>query len=46
MNTLCLQCFVSESQHHQGKLAYEWLLDLAREQGLYARLPARTGVTG
>ena len=34
MNTLCLQCFISESQHHAGKLAYEWLLDLARERGL------------
>lgn len=38
MNTLCLQCFVSESQHHEGKLVYEWLLDLAREQ----RLPGGT----
>lgn len=34
MNTLCLQCFVSESHRHQGKLVYEWLLDLARAQGL------------
>lgn len=34
MTMLCLRCFVSESQRHHGKLAYEWLLDLAREQGL------------
>lgn len=34
MNAVCLQCFVSEAERHQGKLVYEWLLDLAREQGL------------
>ncbi len=34
MSTVCLQCFVSESMRHHGKLAYEWLLDLAQESGL------------
>ncbi|MEQ1593137.1 MAG: DUF190 domain-containing protein [Thiobacillaceae bacterium] len=33
MNMICLQCFVSEAERHHGKLAYEWLLDLAREHG-------------
>jgi hypothetical protein len=33
MNTVCLQCFVSESERYHDKLAYEWLLDLAQEQG-------------
>ncbi len=33
MNIICLQCFVSESQRYHSKLVYEWLLDLAREQG-------------
>ena len=34
MTIICLQLFVSEAQHHHNKLAYEWLLDLAREMGL------------
>ena len=34
MNTVCLRVFVSGSSRHHGKLTYEWLLDMAREQGV------------
>lgn len=34
MNVVCLQVFVSESTHHHGKLAYEWLLDTAQGLGI------------
>lgn len=34
MSTLCLQIFVSESSHHNGKLTYEWLLDSAQQLGI------------
>jgi len=34
MNAVCLQIFVTESHRHHGKLAYEWLLDLARGMGV------------
>ena len=34
MNAVCLQVFVSEANHHHGKLTYEWLLDQAQELGI------------
>lgn len=34
MNTICLQVFVTEAHHHQGKLTYEWLLDTAQAMGV------------
>lgn len=34
MNAVCLRVFVSGSSRHHGKLTYQWLLDMAREQGV------------
>lgn len=34
MNGVCLQFFVTESDRHHGKLAYEWLLDAAQGLGV------------
>ncbi len=34
MNGIYLMCFVAENHRHGGVLAYEWLLQEARRQGL------------
>lgn len=35
MKGVCLKFFAYEFQKHQGDLLYEWLLDLAKEQGIH-----------
>lgn len=34
MQGICLKFFVSESQRHQGKLLYEWLLEQAKSMDI------------
>jgi PII-like signaling protein len=34
MQGICLKLFVSEAQHHSGKLLYEWLLEHAKNMGI------------
>ncbi len=34
MKGICLQFYMGESYKHQGKLAYEWLLEAAKSSGI------------
>lgn len=34
MQSINLKFYLTEKQHHQGKLLYEWLLEQARAQGI------------